>query len=145
MSEPFTVAGNSYKARKMPAMTQFHVARRLAPILGALMEAVPASAMDGKTVDLAKIDGLKMMEPIAQVISTMSDADSEYILNACLEACDRQQPGDAGWGPVKAKGSKAPQYSDIDMPAMLQIAWKVIQENLGAFFPAPPPISAEQE
>lgn len=143
MSEPFTVGAHIYQAGKMAAMTQFHVARRLTPIVSALVRSVPSAAMQGDKVDLAKIDPLQMLGPIADILSKMPDEDSEYILNSCLEACQRKMPGDAGWGPVKMKGSPV-QYADIDLPAMLQISWKVIQENLGNFFPGTSPASIAQ-
>lgn len=143
MSRDFSVAGKDYRARKMDAMQQFHIARRLTPVIGALIEAVPKDAIKGDKVDLSKIDPLKMLEPIAGIISKMSDEDSEYILFACMENCERSLGKGAGWSAVKVKGGKI-MYDDIDLPVMLQIFWAVVQENLGNFFPEAPQGLTEQ-
>lgn len=143
----FQVAGQTYKARKMDAKKQFHVARRLTPFMTGLISKLPpdiiGKAIKGDKIDISLIDPLAMLEPIIANLGAMSDEDADYVLDNCLEHCDRKMPNDTGWGPVKVPGANV-QYADIDMVAMLQIAWNVIQGNLGRFFPAPSLTSTEQ-
>lgn len=118
----FEISGQQYRSGKLNARQQFHVARRLAPVLGGLVDASSAGAESFS----------KFLQPIADAISGMSDADCDYVLDTCLAVVQRQQG--TAWSPVMAS-SKAIMFDDIDVGVMLQMAAKVIQENLGSFFP----------
>ncbi|MET3654091.1 phage tail assembly chaperone [Dyella japonica] len=116
----FEINGQQYRSGKLNARQQFHVARRLAPVLGGL-----ATASQGKTDDFATF-----LQPIADAIAGMSDADCDYVLDTCLAIVQRQQG--SSWANIFV--NKAQMFDDIDMGVMLQIASKVITENLGSFF-----------
>jgi hypothetical protein len=118
----FDIAGNTYRAGKMDTFKQFHVSRRLAPVLGGL-----AAVAGGDVKDFTAF-----LQPIADAIARMSDADCDFILQSCLGVVQRQQ-GNA-WSPVFAGAGKALMFDDIDLGVMLQIAVQVIQDNLGGFF-----------
>lgn len=118
----FEIKGERYSVSKMDAFKQFHVSRRLAPVLSGLA----ASAAGGKT------DFSAFLQPIAEAVAAMPDADCDYVLHACL-AVTRRKQGDA-WVPVYNAGNKALMFDDIDLAAMLTIATKAIEENLGGFF-----------
>jgi len=116
----FEINGQQYRSGKLNARQQFHVARRLAPVLGGL-----ATASQGKTDNFATF-----LQPIADAIAGMSDADCDYVLDNCLAIVQRQQG--SSWANIFV--NKAQMFDDIDMGVMLQIASKVITENLGGFF-----------
>lgn len=116
----FTISARNYRTGKMDAFTQFHVSRRLAPLFSELKEA----SSKGNT-DLG--NGIEAM---AKAVSAMSDADSEYILNACLNVTQRQV-GEA-WTPVRVSGRL--MYDDIDLAVLMQIAGRTLFENLSPFF-----------
>lgn len=116
----------------MNARTAFHVTRRLAPMLGRLGPMLRASA-DRDSLDL-------ILTPIAQAIAEMSDADCDYVLDACLDVATRRVAETERYVPV-ARGRKM-QFDDIDMPQMLQIAARVLQDSLGPFFAGLPSTSA---
>lgn len=118
----FEIGGNTYRSGKMDTFKQFHVSRRLVPILGNVAVAVGGEA---------SFDDL--VQPLMHGIASMTDADCDFILEACLKVVQRQQ-GNA-WSPVYAGTNQALMFDDIDMSAMLQIAGKVIQDNLSGFFP----------
>ncbi|PXV60885.1 hypothetical protein SAMN04487785_11321 [Dyella jiangningensis] len=118
----FEISGQTYQSGRLNARQQFHVARRLAPVLGGLADASAAGAESFS----------KFLQPIAEAISGMSDGDCDYVLDTCLSVVRRQQG--PSWAPVMSS-SKAMMFDDIDMSVMLQLASKVIQENLGNFFP----------
>lgn len=112
----FDINGNAYRSEKLDAKRQFHLARRLAPIL-------------------SKIPGVqenKLFEVIADEIAMMSDENCDYVIDNCLSVVKRQQ-GDA-WVPVFNARANRMQFHDIDMGAMLQIARYVLEENLQSFF-----------
>lgn len=104
----------------MDTFKQFHVARRLTPVLGSLASAA------GSGSDLTKA-----IVPIADAISSMADADCDYILHACLNVVKLDQ-GNNTWSPIFSNGLL--MFQEIDMATMLQIAVKVIQDNLSGFF-----------
>lgn len=114
----FEVSGNNYRADRLDAKKQFHVARRLTPVLSSLNGASDA----------------EIFASIASALADMPDEQCDYILDTCLGACLRQQ-GDK-WVKVYNDRVKALQFDDIDLTAMLQIAQNVIQENLSGFFGA---------
>lgn len=116
----FEINDQQYRSGKLNARQQFHVARRLAPVLGGL-----AGAVQGGDKDFGKL-----LQPITEAIAGISDADSDYILDTCLSVVKRQQG--TAWAAVFVNGAQ--MFDDIDLGALLQIAAKVIQENLGGFF-----------
>ena len=120
----FKVGEHTYQSGRLSAMQQFHVARRLAPMLQGI----------GQGLRTVEADPVAMFGPIAEALSSMSDVDAEYIVNLCLDACTRQQTG--GWAKVRSQGGI--MFPDIQMPQMLQICWHVLQDNLGNFIDALP-------
>jgi hypothetical protein len=118
----FEINGQTYRSSKLNARQQFHVSRRLAPVLGGL-----ATASGSAAEDFAHF-----LQPIADAVAKMSDDDCDYILDTCLAVVQRQQG--TAWAQIFV--AKNIMFEDIDMAAMLQIAAKVIQENLGSFFHA---------
>lgn len=121
-----TIKGEEYRIGKLDGFTQFHVARRLAPALWAL-----ASATGGKPVkDLDTAKAVLAVAPVADVIAHMSDADSNYVLNACLNVCKRKQK--EGWQVVLGAPGRF-MFEDIDMPVMVQLTVSVVRLNLSNF------------
>jgi hypothetical protein len=117
------VSGNVYRIGRMDARKQFHVSRRLAPLLAGL-----GGAIAGKKEDIAST-----FQPIAEALAQMSDEDTDYILDNCLAVVSRQQGNQ--FAPVMARGGNM-MFEDIDLPTMMQLTITVIRENLGGFFPA---------
>lgn len=122
MDDIVEIGGQKYRIGRIDARKQFHVARRLAPILASL----GASSFKG--------DGFtKFLGPISEALSTMSDEDVDYVIDACLSACQRLQANGQG-APVIARGGGL-MFEDIDMGQMIQLTVKVIQQNMAGFFP----------
>ena len=131
MSE-FEVAGVIYRAGKLEAFKQFHVVRRLTPIFAALknLKFVEDAETGVKKLDLANTD----IAPIAEALGSLSDEDSEYIINTCMNVCQRRQ--EAGW--MKVRSNNVFMFQDIDMNILLQLTWNVITENFAGFFSEAP-------
>lgn len=136
-----TLGSAEYSTRKLSAIQQFHVARRLAPLLWALGEGLVQALSSGKSeisVDGVDANGLFALKNVADMVAQMSDADSEYVLNTCLSVVRRKQSG--GWANIQASGGGL-MFDDIDLQTMMQLAVTVIKENLGNFFDALPGVS----
>lgn len=125
----FTIGGLNYRSTRMDAFTQFHVLRRLTPVISSLKDLATAAP----SVDLQASIG-----PLAAAIAAMSDADCNYVLGACLGVVQRQEPGDRGWARIWNADTKHVMFQDIDMAVMLQIALNVLQDAFTSFFSALP-------
>jgi hypothetical protein len=125
MSGIVEINGQSYRIGRLDAKKQFHVARRLAPLLAGLGGALKPEAKGFA----------ELVSPIAEALAKMSDEDTDYVLDTCLMVVQRQQG--EGWQNVMVKGGGL-MFQDIDLPTMLRLAVAVIQQNLGSFFPGGP-------
>ncbi len=121
----FSVGDFDYRSSKMDALTQLHVVRRLAPVMGALKE------FAGGGVDA--VNAMDAAESIASVAARIPDDDVNYIINACLSTVQRKQDGDRGWAPIWNVGAKRPLFEDIGMVEMLTISGHVVMGALGNF------------
>lgn len=108
----FAINGVNYKASKLPAIKQFHIVRRVAPLLAGMT------------------DKDKALEGIMNGIGSLKDDDANYILFGLLSCVEREQVGH-GWAKVSVGESL--MFQDIDLGVMFQIATKAFQENYGGF------------
>lgn len=132
MSE-LTIAECNYRTGKMNALQQFHVTRRLGPMLavaGVTVEMMRNRQSEG---DLDSLMGA--MPHIMELLARMKDEDVNYVLFTCLSVVQRQQ-GDA-WAQVIAPDGKTIMFADIDMPTMIRIVFEVLMENLANFLKEP--------
>jgi hypothetical protein len=126
MSEEVTIGDVQYRIGKMDARTQLHIARRLSPIMSALVGLIRQEDQGASIEDVLK--------PIANQLAGMPDAEVDYILDRCLAVCSRENDRHGtGWGPVMASNGRL-MFQDITVAGMLQLAAAVIQENLAGFF-----------
>ncbi len=116
----FTINDQNYRSIKLDAFKQFHLSRRLVPVIGALATLASADSADFNAV----------VGPLSSAIASMPDADCDYILKTCMAAVSIQQ-GNV-WSPVMRDG--VVMFEQIDLKVLLQIAAKVIQDNLAGFF-----------
>lgn len=117
--------GHTYRVGKLDARAQFHIVRRLAPVLGEL-----APALQGGK------GGLDALPPIATAVAELSDADADYCIFGLLKVVSREQPNGLGWGPVATENLL--MYDDIGMTQMLKLSWEALTFNMSGFFAALP-------
>lgn len=117
--------GHTYRIGKLDARAQFHIVRRLAPVLGEL-----APALQGGK------GGLDALPLIATAVAKLSDADADYCIFGLLKVVRRKQPNGLGWGPVATENLL--MYDDIGMTQMLKLAWEALTFNMSGFFAALP-------
>lgn len=123
----FEVEGRTYRANKIDARSQFHIVRRLAPVLGEIAPAIQAGGKSG---------GLEALPALTNAIAKLSDTDADYCIFGLLKAVTRKQDQGLGWTPVSTENLI--MYDDITMPIMLQLAWKAFSFNMSGFFAALP-------
>lgn len=124
MSSEFAIGGHSYRAGRMDAFKQLAVARRLGPFVKAFYHAIAASN-GGNPIEA--------YQPILDAIGGMSDADAEFVLNACLATVSRQQPGGA-WAPILPAPGQI-MFEDITPSVMLDLTGRVLEAHrIGDFF-----------
>lgn len=129
--EQVEINGRTYTIKRLPAMQQFHVARRLAPIMAAFIDGIPSTS--DVAGSLAGFDLTKIGEEVA----SLSDKDAEYILNTCLSAVTYRDEENQRDFSVQVKPGIM-RYDFIGLPEMLRLTGEVIKLNLGGFIPAAP-------
>lgn len=120
------VNGHTYSVGRLNPMTQFHITRRLAPILAQMGISLQALGQGSKS-DLT--DFLPLLGPVSDIMAKMTDEDADYIVYTCLAVVSRLS-GEK-WSRVTTGNNM--MYDDIDMPTMLRLVVEVVKENLGSF------------
>jgi hypothetical protein len=133
------VEGRQYRTGKLNAFKQFHLMRKLLPLFSGMGESL--SQMPA-TVGSGEGQFWHSLSPIAQAVADMSDDDSEWIIKTCLAAVTVFNG--RNWVPVATPTGEL-MFEDIDLSQMLQLAFGVIQENLGNFFPGALPNGSDGE
>lgn len=131
-----SINGQNYRIGKLPARTQFHVARRLMPLLTSL-ENLPALMALVKDKEMAPRDAAAIFEsaltPLAKVLAKMPDEDLDYIINSCFGVCARLT-ADGKPQPLLAMDGVQFMFADIQLPQMIEICLATVEENMGNFF-----------
>lgn len=128
----FELNGNTYFADKIPAMKQFHIVRRLAPLLAGMAPTLDAIKMQ----TLASANAADIIPNLAAALSKVSDADAEFVIYGLMSSVKKKEPRGGGWSPIIV--SDRLQFQDMTMPEMIQIAAKSAQHNLKDFLSALP-------
>lgn len=124
------LGGQAYRINKLDAMRQFHVSRKLGPIVPTLVPVFLQMARDGGVKDFGASAAL--LQPFADALAGMSDADAEYVLATCLSVVRRQTTAET-WAPVWSDKSKVCMFDDMDLGTMVQLTLEVVKDSLGPF------------
>ncbi|GAA5786140.1 phage tail assembly chaperone [Chitiniphilus shinanonensis] len=133
----FEINGKQYRSGKLDAMKQFHVSRRVAPILPTLLPIFLklAGVHRGDSGNGGASSAIEIVAelagPFADGLAAMSDQDAEYIIGTCLSVVSRQQG--SAWAPVWSGTQNTLMFDDMDLGVMLPIVVHVIRDNLGNF------------
>ena len=138
MSErDFSIGNLNFKLGKLDAFKQFHIVRRVGPILADLLPAMKGMAdkqekQKNKLSESEKLDQFaEIAAPVMLGLSKLSDADSEMVLLGLLSSVEVQQSA-GNWAKV-ANGSMI-MMQDLELPVLLQIAGKAFAYKLAGFF-----------
>lgn len=125
-----TVNDQQYRIGKLTAMQQFHVSRRIAPIIPTLIPVFVKLTRDGGlSGDLAGFG--EVLAPFADGISKLEDQASEEIIAMCLAVVSRLDG--QKWSPVWNRQYKTCMFDDIDLSVMINLAVQVIKDSLTPF------------
>lgn len=139
MENSFEVGAKKFKLGKIDAFNQFHIVRRIGPLIAELVPTMGA-------VTKAKVDGLseeeklavfgKIAEPIMTGLARLSDADAEYVLFRLLASVEVYQDAFGTW--AKIASSNGLMIQDLELPVLLQAAGRALAFNLSGFFDSLP-------
>ncbi len=124
-----TIAGNTYRYGKLNAFAQFHLERRIMPLV---FSAFPVffGAADKKEDSVVSFkDILEKSKPLADILSKMSDEDADYITRTCLSVIQRKQGME--WVSVMSDGHL--MFDDLDAFETVLLSFFVIRRNLANF------------
>jgi len=116
------VGGRTYSIGKLDTFVQFHVGRRVAPLLRPILE----SSREGG----AKIDVLRAAVDVSEAMSTLPNEQLDYVLKECLSVVRVKQEN--RFTPLMANGQLL--FQDLGLAAMLQLTGAVLRENFQDFF-----------
>ena len=140
MSEREFVIGNlEFKLSKMDAFKQFHVVRRMGPILSDLLPNLKDMAASSKKElnEEEKLDQIaKFVSPIMNGLSKLSDEDANKVLLGLLSCVEMKQVQTGNWARVASDNNL--MFSNLELPILLQAAGKAFMFNLSGFFAALP-------
>jgi len=132
----FRVGEHSYRSRKLNLRQQWHVFRRLGPVMGPiahLLTMQPPDPNDTEAID-RQMDAIM---PFLNALARMPEEDVNYVLSTCLAVTQRAQGGNGAgpvaWADVWNAAAGREMFEDIDFGVSAQIVWNVIQENLAGF------------
>lgn len=128
MSTELTLGQDRYQIGRLPALSQFHVTRRVAPILANMGVSVIDSLRT--TGELSDEDMVSVMGTAAEVVAKMTDADVDYVIFTCLAVVRKKQ--EDVWAAVVS--GKQFMFQDMDMQLMMRLTVAVLKENLSGFF-----------
>jgi hypothetical protein len=129
-SETFTVDGHEYQSTRMSAFDQHAVASKLGGILLLMFDNMKKDKSMGAD---------QFSRAFAVLSGDMRKSEMDLVFDLCLSGVTRSVEGGQGWAKVMTDQPGVMAYSDIDMPQMLEIMWKVLQQHrIPDFFAAPP-------
>jgi hypothetical protein len=146
----FQVGGHDYRSDPLDALTQFHVSRRLSPVVLALAPLIGlgATVQELSSVITADIgQNLRILQPAIEAVAKMPDEDVNYVISKTMARVYRaiKNPSTGAvdsWIPVWSPTAGVLQYEDIGMVEMIQIVWNVLRESLSGFFSGNPSSSS---
>lgn len=137
-SNEFSIGERNFKLNKINALKQFHIARRIAPILADILPAMSdiqrVTKLEGLSESQKLDEFAKIAAPFMNGISKLSDADADKVLYGLLSSVEMQQS--IGWAKVSTETMLMIQ--DLELPQLLQIAGRAFAYNLSGFFTALP-------
>lgn len=109
------IEGATYRIGKIPARDQFHLARKLAPMIGSMI---------GEKGEHALL-------PFFKAIGEMTEADADFLLFGLLKVVTKKLDNGLGWAPL-TNGTFV-MYGDLGLDTITQIAWESFNHNFASF------------
>jgi len=123
--------GKTYRIGKMTAFQQFHVSRKISPLIPPLIPVFMQIAKDSGANNIAQLSAL--FQPFCEGFAALSDETAEYVISNCLSVVRRRNDKDE-FVPIWSTGGKVVMFDDInDLSTLLRLVLRVIQDSLGNF------------
>lgn len=136
----FEINGKKFRLSKINALDQFHVTRRLAPILGELLPVAHKLQKSGlKDADSLSDDQMQMFAPIMKGLAQLSDEDANRVLLGLCGAVEMWQNNFNTWAKI-AVGQNF-MVQDLDLSTLMQVAGRAFMYNMSGFFASAPQVS----
>ena len=131
----FEIGTRKFKLNKINAFRQFHIVRRIGPILSDLLPSMTTMKKVSSSSELSEMEKFdefaKIAAPLMTGLSKLSDKDADYVLFGLLSSVEILQ--DTGnWAKVATDSMLMMQ--DMELPVLLQIAGRAFAFNLAGFF-----------
>lgn len=127
-NESIKVGAATYRlGKRLSAIEQFHVTRRLGP---ALVLCGVTWQMIQQGIEVSLDDWVAVAGPVMDVVSKMQDDDVEKVITTCLRAVEREQG--SAWAPVMSSAGQI-MFEDIDQAEMVRLVLHVLRHNLSNF------------
>ena len=125
----FTIGDKAYRSAQMDVYKQAHVLRRLGPIIPVLTIILKARESGMGLPDVIAYTA----DALTSAFGKLSDADTEYVFNACLAVTQFQQSGTL-WVDIAPGGVR--MFEGMSLFEIVSITGYVLQDNLGPFYSA---------
>lgn len=126
----FELDGKDYRCETINALDQFHIVRKLSPVLGGVAKTIVAGAQGGTVIGF-----FDNTQSVAIALAGMSKADADFVLFSLLGSVKRKMTDGnrgIGWTPIVT--GQAILFIDITLMQILEIAYKALMFNCGSFF-----------
>lgn len=131
----FQVGDHNYRCRRMDAKTQFHVIRRVLPLLSKFMSS-NTSIMDSPNANNAA-------EIIMGSLNKIASNDYDFIINNCLLSVEREEAPGSYQRIMTPDGHFMYEEINYDLVSMMKIVFEVLKFNFSDFFTALPSVLPE--
>lgn len=141
MDNSFQIGGRNFKLLKIPAFQQFHIVRRLGPVLGKLGPVMAHFAKTSKEESSGdkNIEAMAaFLKPVMDGLSELSDDEANKVLFGLLSAVEMQQSA-GNW--ARLSTDSVLLFSDLELPVMLNCAGRSFMFNMSGFFQGLPKVS----
>lgn len=131
----FQAGGHDFKLNKIDPFKQFHIVRRLGPILGDIIPVAQKikSTISGEQSEDEKFETIaQIAQPILNGLSKLSDEDANKVLLGLLSAVEVKQLPAGNWAKIAREESLMIQT--IELQVLLQVAGRAFAYNLAGFF-----------
>lgn len=145
----FNVGEYSYRCNRINAVDQFHMMRRLAPIMSSVSGISPSEMMSGEAGREELINTVSS-EDFLKAVAGIENKDYDFIFSKCLGSVSRQVV-EGSYSPILSNNGGF-MYEDLkyDMRVLGLIVFNVLKFNFSDFFkgllqnsPKPAPNSTE--
>ncbi len=136
MSErDFEVNGKKFKLGKIDPIKQFHIVRRMGPVMSEILPAAMDFNRAQKTLNMEDQDAVfgeaaKVFAPVMVGLSKLSDADADRVLYGLLASVEVQQ-STGNW--ARVANDSMIMMQDLELPVLMQIAGRAFMFNLSGF------------